>query len=100
MKHQIIKMQRAYSTHSVKPGQKSEARNQPHSGFASMDDGLSDKHPGEHTSGFSQVLLLEIQIKQSCRMAAIICSTKRYKHVAEFAEMLRQVFLRSCPLAT
>mmetsp|Transcript_2476 Transcript_2476/g.2701 ORF Transcript_2476/g.2701 Transcript_2476/m.2701 type:complete len:81 (+) Transcript_2476:195-437(+) len=23
-----------------------KARNQPHSGFASMDDGLSDKHPG------------------------------------------------------
>ena len=24
-----------------------EARNQPHSGLASMDDGLSNKHPGK-----------------------------------------------------
>ena len=78
VKHQIIKILTAYSTHSVKLGQNSKARNQPHSGFASMDDGLSDKHPGEPTFGFSQVLLLEIQIKKSCHMAAIICSTKRW----------------------
>lgn len=37
------------------PWGRPEARNQPHSGFASMDDGLSDKHPGPESEAENEI---------------------------------------------